>query len=152
MGPLLCRNDAGGWGCVSRPPYGAHIPALPPQAVWAPTSPGGESCLTSLRPAPSGFWMAGELGSCPDSPTRPGYCLVPAASIFMREARVLVVRHPAKQRSNNPEVVYNLPILRRSGTGSNEEGKLGLWGQLAWVQIPPPPLKLDDPERVPISL
>lgn len=49
-------------------------------------------------------------------------------SVFVWEAVVLVVHHPAKQRSNYPEVVHNLPILWRPETGDSEKGKSGLQG------------------------
>lgn len=89
---------------------GAHKPALPLQPAWAPSSPGGRSCLASFKAAPSDFWKVGEWG--PALTPRPGQDIAWARSKVPSPGHpVLVVRHPAKQRSNHPDVIHNLPVL-----------------------------------------
>lgn len=92
-------------------PAGAHIPVLPLQPARAPTSPGGKSCLASLKAVPSGFWMVGEWDPALTSSPGQGTAWLQQQKVFRRGTPVLVVHHPAKQRSNHPDVIHNLSIL-----------------------------------------
>lgn len=53
--PWPCQSDAGGRGYAGSQPCWYPHTCPPSPASLAPTSPGGKSCLASLKAVPSGF-------------------------------------------------------------------------------------------------
>lgn len=114
MGPLPCQSDAGGQSHVNK------AALLVP--MYLPSRSKQSGPHLSRRLEPSGLCQGctlrvldgGEWG--PALTPRPGQGNAWSRQqlVFVWEAMVLVVHHPAKQRSNYPEVVHNLPILWRS--------------------------------------
>lgn len=132
MGPLPCQSNAGGQSHVNK------AALLVPMYLSSLSKQSGPHL--SRRQEPSGLCQGctlrlldgGEWGPALTPCLGQGNAWLQQQSVFVWEVVVLVVHHPAKQRSNYPEVIHNLPILRRSETGDSEEGKSGLQGQLGW--------------------
>lgn len=109
--PWPCQSASEGRG------YAGSQPCWCPHTC--PPSPASLGSLLSRRqelsglpqsctcPQASGRWGSGTPPCSPD----PGTAWSQQQSVFMRGTPVLVVCHPASQRSNHPDVIHNLPIL-----------------------------------------